>query len=56
MKQVKCTGLDGSSLGKALGFPFNLLDLFLGRNPLEPWRGASNPVRHFERLELMSLV
>ena len=42
MKQVMWTGLLGSSLGNALTRPRKVFDLFLGRNPLDPWRGASN--------------
>ena len=42
MKQVRWTSLLGSSLGKDLGLPRWRLDLFFGRNPLDPWRGASN--------------
>merc|ERR1719384_1246000 len=37
MKQVMWTGLLGSSLGKDFGFPRWRLDLFLGRNPFDPW-------------------
>lgn len=42
MKAVRWTGLSLLSLGKAFTFPRCLLDRFLGRKPLEPWRGAEN--------------
>ena len=38
----RCGALEGSSLGKDLTFPRNLLARFRGRKPSEPWRGLSN--------------
>lgn len=41
-KAVGCTGLVRSSLGNALHLPLWRLLLFLGKKPLDPWRGAEN--------------
>lgn len=42
MNAVRWTGFFGSSLGKLFTFPICLEARFLGRNPSEPCRGASN--------------